>query len=104
LTFLLVERDEIQQLCAQPEFTARLKDINEDFEKLLSELKAGMVNNAKRRCLYTNQSGSRVTFLLENISRQKFLKSLVPSSSTLIVIPNVLVEHWQVSSGSYTLC
>jgi hypothetical protein len=39
---------------------------------------------------------SAVAALIEKRNRTLFLQSLVPSSGTLLVVPSVLMEHWQV--------
>lgn len=39
---------------------------------------------------------SAVAALIEKRNQTLFLQSLVPSSGTLIVVPSVLMEHWQV--------
>jgi hypothetical protein len=43
-----------------------------------------------------SKPNSRVAALFEEISRKQFLKSLIPSNGTLIVVPSVLLEHWKV--------
>jgi hypothetical protein len=92
-------RDVIDQFGDKEDCLQYVPHLNVNFDGLLSSFKASMVNTAKRRCASTNaQSFSRLGALLNYQFQQKFLRSLVPSSSTLIVIPNVLLEHWQVSS------
>lgn len=43
-----------------------------------------------------SKPNSRVAALIEEEARQRLLDSLIPSAGTLLVIPPVLMEHWQV--------
>jgi hypothetical protein len=75
----------------------------------LSAALCGMVDSFKESQLQAAQKAfarasakpnSAVAALIEQRNRLRFIRSLVPSSATLLVVPSVLMEHWQVSLGS----
>ena len=67
------------------------------FRSLVEQFKLNQINKAQKS--FANASSkpnSAVAALIDERNRKKFLESLVPSSGTLIVVPGVLMEHWQV--------
>lgn len=76
-----------------------------EFRSLVGDLKGRQIRSAKKT--YSNASArpnSRVAAMIERQSRQTLIDKLVPSSGTLLVIPSVLMEHWQVgewTTGTY---
>lgn len=46
---------------------------------------------------------SRVAELIEREAQDLLYKKLVPSSSTLLVVPDFLLDHWKVSSSCPTI-
>lgn len=68
-----------------------------EFRALVSELKRSQLKSANKS--YSNANGrhrSRVAAAIAKQARERFLSYLAPSCGTLIVIPRVLMEHWQV--------
>lgn len=43
-----------------------------------------------------SKPNSAVAALVSDARRIKFLKSLLPSKATLLVVPAVLMDHWEV--------
>lgn len=42
------------------------------------------------------KANSGLAALIEESKRLRFIKTLVPSRGTLVVIPSVLMDHWEV--------
>jgi hypothetical protein len=64
---------------------------------MVEQFKADQLRAAKKSFARASaKPNSAVAALIEKRDRALFLQSLVPSSGTLIVVPSVLMEHWQV--------
>lgn len=72
--------------------------LNDAFREKVSEFKHKQVQVAKKSFARASaKPNSAVAALVERNNRLKLKNSLVPSSGTLLVVPSVLMEHWQVS-------
>lgn len=72
-------------------------DLVEISQELVREYKARMLVSAKKS--FSNASAkpnSTLASLIEESKRINFIKSLIPSRGSLIVIPSVLMDHWEV--------
>lgn len=66
------------------------------FERLVVDFKANQVSIAKKSFgRPSSRPSSAVSALVAQNSKEKFKKSLVQSSGTLLVVPSVLQEHWK---------
>ena len=77
------------------QFAAYLIDHSRE---LVGAYKARMLASAKKS--FSNplaKPNSNLASLIEESRRLKFVKSLVSSRGTLVVIPSVLMDHWEVS-------
>lgn len=73
---------------------------NELFREKVGEFKQKQIHVAKKSFARASaKPNSAVAALVERNNRLKLKNSLVPSSGTLLVVPSVLLEHWQVSSS-----
>lgn len=64
---------------------------------MIHELKERMIQVAKKSfAKASSKPNSTVAALVERNNRLKLKRSLAPSSATLLVVPSVLLEHWQV--------
>jgi len=69
-----------------------------EFKGLVDEFKRVQLKSAKKA--FSNSSGRhahRVSSIIQHQARRRLLDALIPSSGTLLVIPRVLMDHWQVS-------
>ena len=67
------------------------------FRSLVEQFKLNQINTAQKSfAKASSKPNSAVAALVDERNRKRFLESLVPSSGTLIVVPGVLMEHWQV--------
>lgn len=67
-------------------------------EEVLVQFKKEQLGSLRRSAQNTGlKPNSSVAVLMQQKSTQEFQKSLQHSSSTLVVIPHVLMDHWQVS-------
>jgi hypothetical protein len=67
------------------------------FHDAVNEFKQKQIQVAKKSFARASaKPNSAVAALVESNSRLKLKNSLVTSSGTLIVVPSVLLEHWQV--------
>lgn len=65
---------------------------------IFDEFKKQMLTSAKRSYSSPRANvSSELAALIEKSKRHRFIKSLVPSRATIIVIPSVLMDHWEVS-------
>lgn len=74
--------------------TTRLSD---RFDRLLEDFKACQILAAKKS--FSNRSAkpnSLVAALLDKQARSLYIDSLVPSKSSLLVVPSNLMDHWEV--------
>jgi hypothetical protein len=72
-------------------------DLVEISKDLLNDYKARMLVSAKKS--FSNavaKPNSTLASLIEESKRINFIKSLIASRGTLIVIPSVLMDHWEV--------
>ena len=68
------------------------------FFTFVEDFKLRHINTAQKSfAKASSKPNSSVAALIDARNRKKFLESLVDSSGTLIVVPGVLMEHWQVS-------
>lgn len=68
--------------------------------ELVEEYKNRMLNSAKKS--FSNpkaKPNSNLAALIDEAKRLRFIKSLIPSRGTLIVIPSVLMDHWEVRTS-----
>ena len=81
------------------------KNLLDRFQRdLLVQFKQEQLGSLRSSASNTSlKPNSSVALLLQKKSEQEFQKSLIQSSTTLLVIPNVLMEHWEVSLWSRTL-
>jgi hypothetical protein len=64
---------------------------------MVEQFKADQLHAAKKSFARASvKPNSAVAALIEKRNQTLFLQSLVPSPGTLIVVPSVLMEHWQV--------
>jgi hypothetical protein len=71
--------------------------LSTNFLTLVEEFKAKQIQAAQKSFARSSaKPNSAVAALIEEENRKRVLDSLVPSSGTLIVVPGVLMEHWQV--------
>jgi hypothetical protein len=67
------------------------------FHDTVNEFKQKQIMVAKKSFARASaKPNSAVAALVESNSRLKLKNSLVTSSGTLVVVPSVLLEHWQV--------
>ncbi len=67
------------------------------FDELLEEYKAGQLSSARKSFSNTKaKPDSLVAALLEKQARLEYINALVPSKSTLLVVPSTLMDHWEV--------
>jgi hypothetical protein len=94
------------------DYNPRRHEIHGAARKLLDLFRNHLLVQFKREQLSSVRSSflnpglkpnSSVAVLKQKQSEAEFRKSLLPSSSTLLVIPLVLMEHWQVSARSLIL-
>lgn len=72
---------------------------NEIFRNMVQDLKERKIQVAKKSFAKASaKPNSTVAALVVRNNRLKLIKSLAPSSGTLLVVPSVLLEHWQVRS------
>jgi hypothetical protein len=80
-------------------------EVHRAAKKLLNRFQQDLLVQFKREQLGSLRSSasnislkpnSSVALLLQKKSEQEFQRSLIQSSTTLLVIPNVLMEHWEV--------
>lgn len=80
--------------CAVHQAAKRLQDM---FAKLVAEFKASQVQIAQKSFgRASSKPNSAVAALIEENKIKKFKSALIPSSATLLVVPGVLLEHWEV--------
>jgi SNF2 family DNA or RNA helicase len=94
--FVCVHRDKIVQDSLTCTNREQVECPQDTFRELFDQFKRNLLRAAKKS--FSNSRSkpeSVVAALIDNKKRQRFIRSLEPSSSTLIVIPNVLLEHWQ---------
>lgn len=90
-------RKAINQYYPDDDSKSGARRLAETFRTMLKQFKQGQIGSAKRKFSNaTAKPNSRIAALLEKQARMRFDESLIPSSGTLIVIPSVLMEHWQV--------
>ena len=65
------------------------------FKEALSEFKMLQIQHVERRRIRTNLNSKFGALLLKR-KQDELLKSLIPSSATLLVVPNTLLKHWEV--------
>jgi hypothetical protein len=68
--------------------------------ELVEEYKDRMLASAKKS--FSNpkaKPNSNLAALIDEAKRLRFIKSLIPSRGTLIVIPSVLMDHWEVRTN-----
>ena len=71
--------------------------LSANFRTLVKEFKAKQLQAAQKSFARSSaKPNSAVAALIEEENRKRVLDSLVSSSGTLIVVPGVLLEHWQV--------
>ena len=73
------------------------RNMRQSLDFLLAEFKEGQMKSARKS--YSSalaKPNSAVAALLDEANNLAFMNSLVPSNSTLLVVPGVLVEHWRV--------
>ena len=72
--------------------------------ELLVQLKQEQLGSLRSSASNTSlKPNSSVALLLQKKSAQEFRSSLIQSSSTLLVIPHVLMEHWEVCLKFYSV-
>lgn len=63
----------------------------------MRDFKESQMRSARKSFSNANsRPNSRVAALIEKEDCRRLVSSLVPSKATLLVIPNVLMEHWKV--------
>ena len=73
------------------------KRMSSKFDGIAEQFKSNQLQKAQKSfARASSKPNSSVAALVDERNRRKFLESLVPSSGTLIVVPGVLMEHWQV--------
>ena len=75
------------------------KDLLSSFENLLMQFKNDQVKSAKMS--FSNASAkpnSSIATILDNMTKLKYLDSLLTSKTTLLVVPNNRLNDWEVSS------
>jgi hypothetical protein len=73
--------------------------LNAVFLKMANNFMQKQIQLAKKSFARASaKPNSTVAALVERNNRIKLQKSLIPSSGTLLVVPGVLLEHWQVST------
>jgi hypothetical protein len=66
-------------------------------KEIIRDFKESQMRSARKSFSNANsRPNSRVAALIEMEASQRLVSSLVPSNATLLVIPNVLMEHWKV--------
>lgn len=91
----LMFRADISEFSNDPELSLSLTCTIRD---AVVAYKAKMLNSAKKSC-FSNplaKPNSTLAALIEESKRWRFIKTLVPSRGTLVVIPSVLMDHWEV--------
>ena len=74
------------------------KDMRREFKGLVAEVKKKIIQTARKS--FSNSTGrpnSSVAAILERKFREEYMKSLVSSCATLLVVPETLLNHWVVS-------
>lgn len=72
--------------------------VEEIFQNVVKDFRQEQIKIAKKAFRRANsQPNSTVAALISSQKKLLLLKSLVPSSATLLVVPSVLLEHWQVT-------
>jgi hypothetical protein len=67
------------------------------YESLVVEYKESQLKAARRYCARARSDrNSLAAVLVKQRASDRLFDSLVPSASTLIAIPAVLMDHWQV--------
>jgi hypothetical protein len=75
--------------------------LSTNFLTLVEVFKAKQIQAAQKSFARSSaKPNSTVAALIEEENRKRVLDSLVPSSGTLIVVPGVLMEHWQVGRSN----
>jgi len=69
--------------------------LNKNFDELLSEFKSEQVKIATKSRMANDQAARPLLDMLELKKRVELQERLVSSSSTLLVVPNTLLLHWQ---------
>ena len=82
-------------------YAKKLKTI---FGQVVNDFKANQIQVAKRSFgrRADSKPNSVVAALIERNNRERFLRTLLPSRGTLLVVPSVLIEHWQVRKKNTT--
>ena len=71
--------------------------LNRFHKELLVQFKMDQVGSLRSSASNTSlKPNSSVALLLQRKSEQEFQESLIQSSTTLLVVPSVLIEHWEV--------
>lgn len=79
-------------------------EVRESFRKKSRKLKAKTIKTAKKSFSRAGaKPNSKVAALVEKCKRTKLKNCLTPSSSTLLVVPGVLLEHWEVRFDCFHL-
>jgi SNF2-related domain len=91
------QRHEILESCYGRENHADAKSqLIEEFRCLVKEFTEAQLRSAKKSFSNSkSKPNSTVAVLVEQESRKELINMLIPSSGTLLVIPSVLMEHWQ---------
>ncbi len=71
--------------------------LSKNFSKLVSELKQRIIENATKSIsrMAKDPNPSFLVNSFEAKKRAELLEPLLPSSSTLLVVPNPLIQHWK---------
>ena len=74
------------------------KDLDANFLEIVSEFKTDQIKSAKKSFSNaTAKPNSSVAAILERKARRDLISSMIPSAATLLVVPNTLLDHWEVS-------
>jgi len=79
----------VDQLTFPPLIDVMRNAVEDYKERMLASAKKSFSNSRAK-------PNSALASLIEESKRLAFLKSLVSSRGTLIVIPSVLMDHWEV--------
>jgi hypothetical protein len=72
------------------------------FSNMIKDFKEATIKIARKSFSSTSaKPDSRVAALVEKSNELKLKNSLVPSSGTLLVVPNNLLDHWTVRFSSF---